>query len=122
MSPISPPTIRDMSLMGDIFFTLPCYPGTVGQCLGAAKQRDKFTMGALTIVLWITALAGGVFFPPLFIAPMFSTYLWLRQKDKRNTVAKSLKENFRKCPRCAEIVKKEALICKHCRTELAVTA
>jgi hypothetical protein len=37
-------------------------------------------MGALAIVLWIVALAGGAVFPPIFIAPIFATYLWWKRQ------------------------------------------
>ena len=77
-------------------------------------------MGALAIVLWITAFAGGVFFPPLFILPMFATFLWMKQRGRRKALVRNLKENFRKCPRCAEVVKREALVCKHCQSEFAM--
>jgi Short C-terminal domain len=44
-------------------------------------------MGALAIVLWIIALSAGAFFPPLFIAPIYATYLWYRQRKRRAVVA-----------------------------------
>lgn len=40
-------------------------------------------MGILALALWAIALCGGVFFPPLFIPPMYATYLWLKQRKRR---------------------------------------
>lgn len=40
-------------------------------------------MGALAIALWVIALTGGVFFPPLFVPPIFATFLWLKQVNAR---------------------------------------
>ena len=37
-------------------------------------------MGILALALWAIALTGGVFFPPLFIAPIYCTWLWLKQR------------------------------------------
>jgi hypothetical protein len=42
-----------------------------------------YLMGMLAIALWAIALTGGVFFPPLFIAPMYCTWLWLKQRQAR---------------------------------------
>ena len=43
-------------------------------------------MGALAIVTWIIALTGGIFFPPLFIVPIYTTYLWSKQRKQRKLI------------------------------------
>lgn len=40
-------------------------------------------MGILALALWAIALTGGVFFPPLFIVPIYVTWLWLKQRKAR---------------------------------------
>ena len=55
-------------------------------------------MGALAIVLWIAALAGGAVFPPLFIAPIYASYLWWQQ-SKRIKAARVLAAKRAKAPK-----------------------
>lgn len=74
-------------------------------------------MGALAIVLWIIAFSAGAFFPPLFIAPLFATYLWFVQRERRKqelVYAANVAANLRKCDQCAEFVKVEAKVCRFC--------
>lgn len=40
-------------------------------------------MGALALVSWAIALTAGVFFPPLFIMPIYTTYLWLKSRKRK---------------------------------------
>lgn len=47
-------------------------------------------MGALAIALWVIALTGGVFFPPLFVPPIFATFLWLKQVNARQRARASM--------------------------------
>ena len=42
------------------------------------------------------------------------------EKDNAEMEARSLSEGNKKCPYCAELVKREAIICKHCKSELKV--
>lgn len=44
-------------------------------------------MGALAICLWAIALSGGAFFPPLFIPPIYATWLWWKQRKLRKQAA-----------------------------------
>lgn len=51
----------------------------------------------------VLCVLGAILFSPLVVA----IYLLIAGKSKNM---------FKKCPSCAELVKKEAVICKHCNT------
>jgi hypothetical protein len=55
-----------------------------------SEAKDGGEMGALAIALWVIALTGGVFFPPLFVPPIFATFLWLKQVNARQRARASM--------------------------------
>lgn len=66
---------------------------------------------------WFHALIGFCFGPIGFITALLSN-----SSDEAKFKKQGESSGLRKCPHCAEYVKQEAKICKHCRSELASTA
>jgi hypothetical protein len=62
---------------------------------------------------WFHALIGFCFGPVGFITALLSN-----PSDEAKFKSQGDSSGLRKCPYCAEYVKKEAKICKHCRSEL----
>lgn len=63
----------------------------------------------------------GFFIISIFLTPIIGLIVVLLVKpDQQTTDAMAIEDGtLRKCPYCAEIVKTEALICKHCHSELS---
>ncbi len=62
----------------------------------------------------------GIFFVSLLLSPLIGFIIALIMPPNRSIAEeKKIKyENLRKCPFCAELVKKEDKICKHCGNNL----
>lgn len=100
-------------------------------CAVASKRGlSGWTYGICTVVLGAVFLiiigrvggpvAGGF---GMFIAPALSLFLaFLEDTDEAMAVSKGESNDHKKCPFCAEAVRKEALKCKHCGSELTVVA
>jgi hypothetical protein len=63
----------------------------------------------------------GFFFIAVLLSPLIGFIIALVvQPIRANTEAKAVDSGeFKKCPNCAELVKAEARLCKHCHSELA---
>jgi hypothetical protein len=62
--------------------------------------------------------AAGYFFLALFLSPLVGFLIALASKADRESAAK--KSGLKKCPRCAEYVQAEALVCRFCGNEFPV--
>jgi hypothetical protein len=62
----------------------------------------------------------GFFLMSLFISPLIAVIILLILPVRKDLVEQGgiLTGEFRKCPFCAETVKSEAIICKHCGRDL----
>ncbi|MDB2455457.1 hypothetical protein N9W76_04855 [Planktomarina temperata] len=56
----------------------------------------------------------------ILLLPIALIHSLVIEKDSAEMEARSLSEGNKKCPYCAELVKREAIICKHCKSELKV--
>ena len=56
----------------------------------------------------------------ILLLPIALIHSLVIEKDNAEMEARSLSEGNKKCPYCAELVKREAIICKHCKSELKV--
>ena len=76
------------------------------------------TVGAVVVVLVLGSIFGGngLLFSVL---PLISLIvLSFAEKTKQAEVRQSSTEDLRKCQFCAELVRKEAIKCKHCGSTL----
>jgi hypothetical protein len=63
--------------------------------------------------------AAGGFWAGFLLGPLgIAVAFFLRDPEGRQRKAAQLGE-LRRCPECAELIQREALTCKHCRTRLA---
>lgn len=70
-----------------------------------AKQKDQSAIAALIISLVLSPLIG-------FLLTLLS------KQDEKKIEEKMIKRGkAKKCPYCGELVKPEALVCKHCGKE-----
>lgn len=44
------------------------------------------------------------------------------QKDEQKAVAEGVSDEYRKCPMCAEAIRKEAVKCRYCGSEISPVA
>ena len=58
---------------------------------------------------------GGAFFLSLILSPAIGFLIAIFSKVDENKVIAS--SNLKKCPQCAELIKKEALICRFCNNK-----
>ncbi len=56
----------------------------------------------------------------ILLLPIALIHSLVIEKDSAEIEARSLSAGNKKCPYCAELVKREAIICKHCKSELKV--
>jgi hypothetical protein len=73
-------------------------PGTIGAILAKNKGRSGFLWFVICALFWLPI------FIVMFLPPV-----------------KEVPGKFRECPSCREFVKWNAIICKHCKTELSLT-
>jgi hypothetical protein len=64
----------------------------------------------------------GFFFLALILSPIIGLIIALVVPKNNEMVESKAIENggMRKCPSCAELVKSEAKICKHCQSDLEI--
>ena len=74
-------------------------PGTIGALLAKSKGRSAVGWFFLSAIFCLSILVV-ILLPPI----------------------KEVPGKYRECPSCKEIVKWNAIICKHCKTELAPKA
>jgi hypothetical protein len=74
-------------------------PGTIGAILAKNKGRNAVGWFFLSAIFWFPIIIV-IFLPPV----------------------KEVPGKYRECPSCREIVKWNAIICKHCKSELAPKA
>ncbi len=63
-------------------------------------------------VLWLNLLLGWTFIGWVV------ALIWSLIKSESNESKITLESELKKCPKCAELIKKEATKCKHCGSEL----
>jgi hypothetical protein len=73
--------------------------------VAAHYRRGRFGFGWFLLSLLISPLIAGLF-------------LCIARDLKREQEQKAVLQNSRKCPRCAELVKREALACRFCGHDL----
>lgn len=93
-------------LNGGVFST----PLNMKEYLEVSDGIDS-ALATLTSVFWFFLIAGIALIALFFIMKK-------RAANKTNVVSETESE-FRQCPFCAEEIKKEAKICKHCQKEVS---
>lgn len=86
--------MADYVIPGVLFFSVIIVAGSIGGFMAADRGR--------TILGWCALSA---LFPPFLLVLYFLKPLC------------EIEGMFRKCPECGELIKWQALYCKHCKTE-----
>lgn len=83
---------------------------------------------ALCVVVSVYASRKGhnpafIFFISIILSPLLGFLITLIRGAKREVIERKsiAKGDQKKCPYCAELVKYEALVCKHCGAEIGST-
>jgi hypothetical protein len=72
-------------------------------------------------MLWLLHLAAMIFYlPALFVT--IPLHIIVAVLEQRKDPAQPTPDTHVRCPDCREVVRKDARICKHCRTQLTPQA
>lgn len=88
---------------GFLWFVMVLLLGLIPASIASKKGRDFYAWWAYGMLLWIIALIHSV----------------LLKEDLKKVDEKALSSgDLRRCPFCAEIIRREALKCKHCGSDV----
>ncbi len=92
-----------------LFFWFWC--GAIAAYIAAGKSRNVFLWFALGFAFPVLGVIVIVLMEPPLKA--------VEESGKRTAVSLGESADFRKCPYCAEAIRKEAIKCRHCQSEVA---
>ena len=85
-----------------------------------------FTLAVISVIpAWIAQTKGRSFWGwwiyALFLWPITLIHSVVISADTKELEKRQIQSGNKKCPACAEIIKAEAKLCKHCGTEQEIT-
>lgn len=85
-----------------------------------------FTLAVISVIpAWIAQTKGRSFWGwwvyALFLWPITLIHSLVISADTKELEKRQIQSGNKKCPACAEIIKAEAKLCKHCGTEQEIT-
>ena len=85
-----------------------------------------FTLAVISVIpAWIAQTKGRSFWGwwiyALFLWPITLIHSVVIRADTKELEKRQIQSGNKKCPACAEIIKAEAKLCKHCGTEQEIT-
>ena len=85
-----------------------------------------FTLAVISVIpAWIAQTKGRSFWGwwiyALFLWPITLIHSFVIRADTKELEKRQIQSGNKKCPACAEIIKAEAKLCKHCGTEQEIT-